>query len=129
MRRSVRLIEHGVERFAKRIRPRPTAAGTLALAADPGDRLARARRLVTDWYGRDDGTYAVLARTNRELAPFAALAIELGIPYHAAEDGLRLDDPAPLRGALDRLPRQAGMGCRTSGGWVGAMEAERTAPA
>jgi hypothetical protein len=36
----------------------------------------------------------VLARTNAELAPFAAVALELGVPWSADDDGLRLDDPA-----------------------------------
>jgi len=95
--RSVRLIEHGVERFAKRIRPSPRAAGDLVLAADTGDPVARARRLLDAWYGRNEGTYAVLARTNAELAPYAALAIERGIAYSAADDGLLFDDPAVER--------------------------------
>ena len=91
--RSVRLIEGNDERFAKTIRARPVAAGTLALAPDPGDDLARARRLLTTWLPAQAGQHAVLARTNIELAPFAAVALEMGIPYRAADDGLLLDDP------------------------------------
>jgi hypothetical protein len=44
-------------------------------------------------WGTGDGTRAVLARTNHELAPVAAIALEMGIPYRAADDGLVLDDP------------------------------------
>jgi superfamily I DNA/RNA helicase len=36
----------------------------------------------------------VLARTNAELAPFAAIALEMNLAYRAAEDGLMLDDPS-----------------------------------
>jgi hypothetical protein len=63
------------------------------LMADPGDELARARRLLGEWLAREPGVHAVLARTNIELAPFAAVALERGIPDPAAEDGQLLDDP------------------------------------
>jgi superfamily I DNA/RNA helicase len=98
VRRSARLIEHGAERFAKVIRAFPRATGGLVLAPDTGDPVSRARRVLDAWYGLRDGRYAVLARTNAELAPFAALAIERAIPYSAADDGLLFGDPA-----LDRL--------------------------
>ena len=100
--RAVRLIEVNSERFAKEIRAGPAAAGELLLAPDPGDDVARARRLLTDWLPAREGQHAVLARTNSELAPFAALAIEMGVPYRAAEDGLLLDDPQ-IDVALDDL--------------------------
>ena len=102
--RAVRLIEVNRERFAKSIRAGPAADGRLLLAPDSGDELARARRLLADWLPREPGVHAVLARTNIELAPFAAVALELGIPYRAAEDGLELDNArvdellAPLPG-------------------------------
>jgi superfamily I DNA/RNA helicase len=92
--RAVRLIALNQERFVKVIRPGPVAEGALALGPDTGDDLARARRLLTEWLPRNEGVHAVLARTNSELAPFAAIALELGIPYRAAEDGLLLDEPA-----------------------------------
>jgi ATP-dependent DNA helicase UvrD/PcrA len=92
--RAVRLVECNRERFAKEIRAGPAAGGELILAPDPGDDIARARRLLTQWLPAEPGNHAVLARTNAELAPFAAVALELGIPYRAAEDGLRLDDPS-----------------------------------
>jgi len=91
--RAVRLIATNRERFAKTIRAGPTAAGRLMLLPDSGDELARARRLLGEWLIGDDGIHAVLARTNMELAPFAAVALECGVPYRAADDGLLLDDP------------------------------------
>lgn len=94
VRRAARLVAHNRERFEKRILASPTAAGTLTLAPDPGEPLARARVLVSTWLARDEGTHAVLARTNKELAPFAALAIQDGIPHVIDDDGLCLDDPA-----------------------------------
>jgi superfamily I DNA/RNA helicase len=103
--RAVRLVEVNRERFAKQIQPGPMARGELFLLPDMGDELSRARRLLREWYLRqgDTGTYAVLARTNAELAPFAAVALELGIAYRAAEDGLLLDDPK-LDELLSELP-------------------------
>lgn len=90
--RAVRLIERNRERFAKVIRAGPAAAGELLLAPDPGDEVARARRLLREWVGHAPGVHAVLARTNAELAPFAAVALEMNIPYRAAEDGLLLNE-------------------------------------
>jgi superfamily I DNA/RNA helicase len=92
VRRASRLVACNRERFVKRIEPAPGATGSLRLAPDPGDALTRARRLLGAWVGHGEGTHAVLARTNAELAPFAAVAIERGLPYRAAEDGLLLDD-------------------------------------
>jgi superfamily I DNA/RNA helicase len=101
--RATRLVEHNLERFAKRIVARPDAAGSIVLAADPSDDVTRARRLMASWAPalrkEDPATHAVLARTNAELAPYAAAALEAGLPYRAEVDGLdALDDPA-----LDRL--------------------------
>jgi DNA helicase-2/ATP-dependent DNA helicase PcrA len=101
--RAVRLIAGNRERFAKNIRAGPTADGRLLLGPDPGDELARARRLLREWLPAAPGIHAVLARTNAELAPFGAVALEMGIPYRAAEDGLLLDDP-PLDELLATLP-------------------------
>ena len=56
--RAARLVEHVTERFVKRIEAAPSATGTLVLAPDPGDDVARARRLLGAWYGRDVGGYA-----------------------------------------------------------------------
>jgi superfamily I DNA/RNA helicase len=93
VRRAARLVAHGVERFEKRIEPSPRGEGILVLAPDPGDPLARARTLIGRWLGARSGGHAVLARTNAELAPFAATALEQGIPWTADDDGLALDDP------------------------------------
>jgi superfamily I DNA/RNA helicase len=54
----------------------PIAEGSAAPGAEP-----RAER------------WAVLARTNAELAPFAAAAVELRIAFSAQEHGLLLEDP------------------------------------
>ena len=101
--RAVRLIGANTERFAKTIVCGPVASGRLLLCPDPGDELARARRLLDEWLAAEEGVHAVLARTNAELAPYAAVALERGIAYRAAEDGLLLDDPAidTLLGELD----------------------------
>jgi superfamily I DNA/RNA helicase len=96
------LIEHGRERFRKRILPSPRTSGTLTLAPDTGDEVARARRMLAAWCGRAEGNYAVLARTNDELVPFAAAALEADVPYRFEDDGLVLDDPG-VDAALDAL--------------------------
>ncbi|MGH2407088.1 MAG: ATP-dependent helicase [Candidatus Limnocylindrales bacterium] len=101
--RATRLVEHNRERFAKRIVARPDAPGTVILAADPADDVTRARRLLAAWApalrGPDPRSHAVLARTNAELAPFAAAALEAGLHYRAEIDGLdTIDDPM-----IDRL--------------------------
>ena len=100
--RAVRLIEHNDERFAKVIRPRPEAPGSLILAPDPADEPARTERLLRSWPDDDDGTRAILARTNRELRPAVVAAMELGIPFRAPSVELLVDDPA-LDGVLERL--------------------------
>ncbi len=92
--RAVRLVERNTERFAKTIRPGRSTAGHLFLLPDPGDDVARARRLLREWPAPPGEMRAVLARTNAELAPYAAAALEFGIPYRADDDGLVLDDPA-----------------------------------
>ena len=93
VRRAARLVEHNRERFDKRILPSPRTAGEVRLLPDSGDEVARARLLLSTWAQEDpDERHAVLARTNRELAPFAAVALELGLPYCMEEDGLVLDE-------------------------------------
>jgi len=124
--RAVRLIEGNRERFAKVIRAGPAARGELLLAPDSGDELARARRLLHEWVGHAPGVHAVLSRTNAELAPFAAVALEMGVAYRAAEDGLLLDDPEidQLLHALDAdtspLPPAAVLA-----GWAGPSDLAR----
>jgi superfamily I DNA/RNA helicase len=91
--RATRLIGHNRERFPKTIRARPVAAGRLVLAPDGSDDDDRIRRALASWPD-DGGSQAVLARTNQELLPAAAVAIEQGIPFQAARLELPLDDPA-----------------------------------
>jgi superfamily I DNA/RNA helicase len=121
VRRSVRLIEHGTERFSKRIVPSPRARGHLIIAADPGDGPARARHLLATWYGREEGTHAILARTNSELAPYAAIALERGIAYHAADDGLLLDHPAVEGLLASGRSHQGREPASTAGAWLPAL--------
>lgn len=99
--RAVRLVEHNGERFAKRIRPGPTATGSLVLAPDASDETVRLERAVRTW-PEDDSTRAILARTNRELLPAVAVALELGLPFRAPRIELLLDDPR-----LDELLHRA----------------------
>ena len=103
--RAVRLIEHNEERFAKVIRPRPDAAGSLILAPDPADEPARSGRLLASWPD-DGGTRAILARTNRELQPAVVAALAAGEPFRAPSVELVVDDPG-LDGVLDRLASEA----------------------
>ncbi len=106
--RAVRLIEHNRERFAKVIRARPDAAGRLILAPDGLDEPARTERLLRS-LPDDDGTQAVLARTNRELRPAVIAAMTLGVPFHAPSVEMLVDDPA-LDGLLDRVERETDAG-------------------
>lgn len=78
--RAVRLIEHNAERFAKTILARPEAPGPVVLAADAADEPVRVGRLLDRW-DRVDGTWAILTRTNRELLPAIAVALERGVPF------------------------------------------------
>jgi len=91
--RAVRLIEHNRERFVKVVRPRPDAPGSLVLAPDATDEPARTERLLRSWPD-DDGTRAILARTNRELRPAVLAALTLGEPFRAPAVDLLVDDPA-----------------------------------
>ena len=102
--RAVRLIEHNDERFAKTIRARPGAAGRVILAPDAADEPARTARLIRSWPA-DDGTRAILARTNRELRPAVVAAISLDLPFRAAAVELLTDDPR-LDPLLDRVTRE-----------------------
>jgi superfamily I DNA/RNA helicase len=99
--RAVRLIDHNTERFAKRIRARDDAPGSLILAPDATDEPERTLRLLRS-LPADDGTRAVLARTNRELRPAVIAALVLGLPFRAASVELLVDDPA-LDTLLDRI--------------------------
>ncbi len=108
VRRAARLVAHNQERFEKLIRSSPRAEGAVMLLPDSGDEVARARWLLTNWAqpalvpGRREPDQprdrrAILARTNRELAPYAAVALELGLPYRIEADGSLLDEPGLLQ--------------------------------
>lgn len=99
--RAVRLIGHNQERFDKVIRPRADAPGAVVLAPDAGDEPERTGRILRSWPD-DDGTRAVLARTNRELRPAVVAAMELGLPFRAPSVELLVDDPH-LDDLLSRL--------------------------
>ena len=91
--RAVRLVEHNVERFSKTIRAGPEARGRLVLAADDADEVVRAGRVLASWTGRD-GTRAILTRTNRELLPAIAAALDAGEPFRTPPVELLVSDPA-----------------------------------
>ena len=109
--RSVRLIEHNTERFAKVIRPRPAAEGSLILASSAADDVDRIAAVLASWPrvdavgagGARGGTRAILARTNRELLPAAVAAIRLGMAFRAPDLVLPVESPIvdELLGALE----------------------------
>ncbi len=112
VRRASRLVAHNRERFDKVIRWSPAAEGSIVLLPDSGDEVSRARFLLTTWAqdGARQGTStrAILARTNAELMPYAAVALELEWPYRVDDDGLLLDGPGVLEvvdRAVDRAAR------------------------
>ena len=98
--RAVRLVEHNRERFAKTVRPGPSAAGRLILAPGPPGDDAPARVIAA--LPADRGTRAVLARTRRELLPLVAGCLAAGIPFRADGVVLPLEDPR-----VDDLLRRA----------------------
>jgi DNA helicase II / ATP-dependent DNA helicase PcrA len=102
--RAVRLVERNGERFVKTIRAGPGAQGRLILAPDGSDETERVRRVLASWPD-DGGTQAILARTNQELLPAAALAVELGLPFRAPRLRLLTEDPRvdELLGAAEAL--------------------------
>jgi superfamily I DNA/RNA helicase len=117
--RAVELVAHNRERLAKHVRAGPDARGSLTLVADPGDDVARARQLLGRWAGAlrsappgGGPSHAILARTTAELAPYAAVALELGLPYWADRDDLSFDP-----GDNASIP-----------GWAFALAADVTAP-
>ena len=131
--RAVRLVAHNRERFAKRIRAGTRAKGSLILAPDGSEEMVRVRRVLESW--PDDGsTRAVLARTNRELLPAVAVALELGWPFRAPRIELPVESPLvdealerlaarhtgrePLLVAVGRLRREAREGGRADLGEV-----------
>jgi superfamily I DNA/RNA helicase len=109
--RAVRLVARNEERFAKAISPGPAAEGRLILAPDGGDETARLRRILASWPD-DGGSRAILARTNAELLPAAAVALELGVPFRAPRLKLLSEDPRV--DAILRAAEEAD-GCRAGG--------------
>lgn len=112
--RAVRLVGHNRDRLAKRVQAGPDGRGSLILVADPGDDVARARALLRRWSGDlrrapagARPSHAILARTTAELAPYAAVALELGVPYWAERDDLTFDprDTASIPGWAFGLAR------------------------
>ena len=99
--RAVRLIAHNQERFDKVIRPRSDAPGSVVLAPDADDEPDRTVRILLSWPD-DDGTRAVLARTNRELRPAVVAAMALGMAFRAPSVELLVDHPG-LDALLDRV--------------------------
>jgi len=89
---AVRLVERNRERFTKVVRARPGATGRLVLAPDAADDVERVARLLDAWPA-DDGSRAFLARTNRELLPALAVALERRIPFRADRVATPLEDP------------------------------------
>jgi UvrD-like helicase C-terminal domain len=77
------------------------AAGRLVLAPDAADEVVRMTRILDSWPD-DGGTRAILARTNRELLPALAVALERGIPFNAPGLVTPLDDPR-VAGLLDAV--------------------------
>jgi DNA helicase-2/ATP-dependent DNA helicase PcrA len=136
--RAARLVEHNEERFEKRILASPRTSGSVALLPDNGDEVARARYLLTTWAREQPHQrHAVLARTNRELMPFAAVALELDLPYRIEADGLLLDDErigatleradsgSPLLPALGRAAKETALPPEQTAtllGWAAAFD-------
>ncbi len=102
LERAVRLVEHNEERFVKVIRAGPKAEGRLVLAPSAADDVDRASAVLASWPA-DDGTRAVLARTNRELLPVVAAALRLGLPFRATGLVLAIESPV-----VDELLAAAG---------------------
>ncbi|HEX5014855.1 MAG TPA: ATP-dependent helicase [Candidatus Limnocylindrales bacterium] len=90
--RAVRLVEHNEERFVKVIRAGPAATGRIILARDVADETVRIGRVVDSWPA-DDGTRAILARTNRELLPAIAVCLDRRLAFRPPAAELLLSSP------------------------------------
>ena len=97
VRRAVRLVEHNAERFVKTIEPRADAPGPIVLAADSADDSVRVGRLLETWFpaatNEPGQTEAILTRTNRELLPAIAEAIERAVPFRPPPVELLVGSP------------------------------------
>jgi DNA helicase-2/ATP-dependent DNA helicase PcrA len=112
--RAVRLVAHNQERFVKTIRPGPAAEGRLILAPDASDETARIRHVYASW-DEATGSRAILARTNAELLPAAAVAVEMGMPFRAPKLRFLSEDrrvDALLKALGDRAARAPAAGYR-----------------
>jgi len=98
--RAVRLVEHNRERFAKVIRARPVAPGPLILAPSTADAGGACASVLQSW-PEDDGTRAILARTNRELLPAIVACLALDVPFRAGNLRLIVESPH-VDGLIDR---------------------------
>ena len=137
--RAARLVAHNRERFDKRILASPRTRGEVRLLPDSGDEVSRARLLLGAWWREDaKARRAILARTNRELLPYAAVAAERDIPYRCAQDGLllahdgidaalaRCDTTRPLLPALATACREAALPAQLTSAllaWAAPFEA------
>jgi len=107
--RGVRLIEHNRKRFAKAIRARADASGRLILAPTRADATAACAAVLRSWPA-DDGTRAILARTNRELLPAVAACLATEVPFRATDlelpvESRHVDDLVNRASrALDEVP-------------------------
>jgi superfamily I DNA/RNA helicase len=105
--RSVRLVEHNRERFAKTILARPDAAGALILARSNADDVDRIAAVMRTWPA-DGGSRAILARTNRELIAAAVAALRLDLPFAAPDLVLPVESPIVDELLADAEARRAG---------------------
>ena len=126
--RAVRLVERNQERFAKRIAARPDAPGPVILAPSAAEDVDRCLAVLRAWSDRASGepggenavgspggpTFAILARTNRELLPAVVAALAENIPFRAGGVELPIESPlvdellesaAHLAGNEPLLPR------------------------
>ncbi|MFL5680482.1 MAG: ATP-dependent helicase [Chloroflexota bacterium] len=133
--RAVRLVGCNRERFVKTILAGPASSGRLVLGADGGEEVDRVRRVMTSW--PDDGsTRAILARTNRELLPAIAAALELDTPFRATGASLLVESPLvdellalvePDAAAVPLLVRVGAMRNRVVAGEAGAADEDSIA--
>ena len=90
--RAVRLVEHNARAVRQGDPARPGATGTARPRARRADEPARIARSLRAWPD-DDGTRAILARTNRELLPAVVVALDSASRFGAARGAARRVDP------------------------------------
>ncbi len=135
--RAVRLVERNEERFAKRIEARAEAPGPVILAPTSAEDVDRCLAVLRSWPGPGAGgpdatSFAILARTNRELLPAVVAALVLEVPFRAAGIELPVESPVvdELLTRARRLPadlpptvRLARVRGDAAGEWHGIGEA------